>query len=128
MSTTKTVTIDEKQLTKDYFELWKTADDDTRHTLMEKLFAESAVKYVAPANVSIPGIEAIEANIARVNKENIQEAGLEFRAGETVVNHNSAHMNWEVVAGGKKVVGSGRDFLLFNDDGQVTALYMFMYN
>lgn len=108
-----------------YFEMWKATDDDKRHALVQKIFTESAVHYAAPANVSFSGIGEIEANIARINKENIQKAGLQFSSGDAVPNHNSVQLEWAVANGSGKTVATGRDFLLLDDDGRVTALYMF---
>jgi hypothetical protein len=109
-----------------YFELWKTTDDDERHALVQKIFTESAVHYAAPANESFSGPKEIEANIAKVNEENIQKAGLQFRAGSIVPNHNSVQVQWQVIAPNGQAAGGGRDFLLLDDDGRIRALYMFM--
>jgi len=109
-----------------YFELWGTTDDAHRHDLAGKVFAESAVQYVSPANVSLTGVDAIEANIARVNKENIQQAGMTFTEGEVTPNHNALQVRWSVVNPAGATVGTGRDFLVLDDEGRVTALYMFM--
>jgi hypothetical protein len=118
--------VNASDLVNDYFELWKTTDDDQRHMLASKIFADSATQYVAPANIALSGVKAIEANIARVNRENIQAAGLSFREGKSTPNHNSVQVEWEVADPSGNTVGSGRDFLLLNDDSRVTALYMFM--
>ena len=115
-----------KTLAEDYFELWGTTDDARRHELASKVFAASAVQYVSPANVSLSGVDAIEANIARVNKENIQQAGMSFAEGEVTPNHNALQVRWSVVNPAGATVGTGRDFLVLDDDGQVAALYMFM--
>jgi hypothetical protein len=108
-----------------YFELWGTTSDAERHALAEKIFAESAVHYSAPSNVSFSGVGEIEANIARINKENIQQAGLGFRPGRSVPNHDSVHVEWEVVHPSGKTLAAGRDFLLLDGDGKITTLYMF---
>ena len=116
-------------LVESYFKLWGTTDDNERHAYATKLFTENAVHYAAPANEKFSGIDQIEANIARVNTENIQKAGLKFRAGGFVPNHNSVQVQWEVTdPGGAKVLGAGRDFLLLDEDGRIKALYMFMLN
>jgi hypothetical protein len=112
-------------LVKDYFQLWATTDDEQRHRLVGKVFATTATQYVAPADITLQGAEAIEANIARVNRENIQTAGLHFRHGATTPNHNSVQVEWEVADSSGNTVGTGRDFLLLDDNGRVTALYMF---
>ena len=122
----RTAVVSATELVDQYFELWKTTDDDNRHALAQKIFTESAVQYVAPANVSLSGLDAIEANIAKVNRENIQQAGLTFLPGESVSNHNSIQVNWAVANGAGDTVGTGRDFLLLDDNGQVTSFYMFM--
>jgi hypothetical protein len=109
-----------------YFELWKTTDDNERHALAGKIFTDAAVQYAVPANVSFSGVDQIEANIAKVNKDNIQQAGLQFHAGNSIANHNSVQIEWSVAAPNGKTVGTGRDFLLLDEDGRVTALYMFM--
>jgi hypothetical protein len=113
-------------LVDDYFELWQTTDAAARHELIQRVFAESAVQYVVPADVTISGIDNIEANIARVNKENIQAAGLAFRAGNSVPNHNSVQVEWEIANPKGDKVGGGRDFLVLDDGGRIAALYMFM--
>lgn len=116
-------------LVESYFELWRTTDDNERHAYASKLFTPGAVHYAAPANEKFTGVDEIEANIARVNTENIQKAGLKFRAGGFVVNHDSVQVNWEVTdPGGAKVLGAGRDFLLLDEDGRIKALYMFMHS
>ncbi len=53
-------------------------------------------------------------------------AGLDFREVKTTPNHNSVQVEWEVADSGGNTVGAGRDFLLLDDGGRVTALYMFM--
>ncbi|MFJ4210488.1 hypothetical protein ACIPY2_18705 [Paenarthrobacter sp. NPDC089675] len=115
----------ELQLGNDYFDLWETTDDAERHALIEKVFVDSAVQYVAPANISLEGADAIEANITRVNTENIQKAGLQFQKGKIIPNHNSVQVEWTVAAPNGQTVASGRDFLLLGEDGRATALYMF---
>ena len=108
-----------------YFEVWMTTDDDRRHELASQVFTESAVHYAVPANVEFRGIEAIESNIKRVNKENIQGNGLSFTSGDVTPNHNTLQLEWSVETPSGQTVATGRDFLLINDDGRVQALYMF---
>lgn len=108
-----------------YFELWSTTDESRRHELATQVFASDAVHHAAPADVHFEGIEAIERNIARVNTENIQKAGLKFQTGEVRPNHDSIQLEWSVTTPDGKTVATGRDFLLVNDSGKVTALYMF---
>lgn len=108
-----------------YFELWMTTDDARRHELAIQVFAADAVHYAAPANVRFEGADAIEANITRVNSENIQKAGLSFREGETRENHNALQVEWSVAEPNGQTVASGRDFLVLNDAGKVAKLYMF---
>lgn len=108
-----------------YFELWMTTDDARRHELATQIFTKDAVHYAAPANIHFDGADAIEANITRVNTENIQKAGLSFREGETRVNHDALQVEWSVAAPNGQTVASGRDFLMLNDAGKVTKLYMF---
>ena len=113
-----------QDLVNHYVELSATTDDHRRHDLVGQLFTESAVHYAAPANVSFTGIEAIEANIARVNTENLG-AGLQIRQGDFLPNHNAVQLQWEVMTPGGKTIGTRRDFLLLNDAGRITALYVF---
>jgi len=113
------------ELADTYFEMWTTTDDAERHALAQRVFTESAVHYAAPANETFTGITQIEETIARVNKENIQQAGLQFRKGAIVPNHDSVHVQWEVLAPNGTKVGGGRDFLLLDSDGRIKYLYMF---
>lgn len=109
-----------------YFELWGTTDDARRHELAGEVFAASAVQHVSPAGVSLTGLDAIEANIARVNRENIQQAGMTFTEGEVTPNHDALQVRWSVVNPAGATVATGRDFLVLDGDGRVAALYMFM--
>jgi hypothetical protein len=112
-------------LVKNYFQLWATTDDEQRHQLVSTVFAPAAAQYVTPGDLTLQGSAAIEANIARVNRENIQTAGLHFRQGATRSNHNSVQVEWEVVDSAGHTKGTGRDFLLLDNNGRVTAPYMF---
>lgn len=108
-----------------YFELWGTTDDARRHELATSLFAADAVHHAAPADAHFEGVDAIEANITRVNTENIQKAGLSFHEGEIRENHDAIQIEWSVSAPNGHTVGTGRDFLLINAEGKITTLYMF---
>lgn len=108
-----------------YVELWKTTDDTERATLAKELFTEDAAHYAAPANVSFQGREAIIANVTSVNKGAIQGAGLKFKSGPSVVNHNSILVEWSAEAPNGQTVRSGRDIMILNDEGKATLLYMF---
>jgi hypothetical protein len=108
-----------------YFELWGTTDDARRHELATTLFAADAVHHAAPADVDFEGIEAIEANITRVNTDNIQKVGLSFHEGEIRPNHDSIQIEWSVSTPNGQTVGTGRDFLLINSKGKIATLYMF---
>lgn len=112
-------------LVNDYFQLWATADDEQRHRLVGKVFATTATHYVAPADITVEGVAAIEANIARVNRENIQTAGLRFRRGTTTPNHNSVQVEREVADPSGNTVGTSRDLLLLDANGRISTLYMF---
>lgn len=116
--------IDASKLTDELLEMWTTTDADKRHELVMNHFTESAVQYVAPANVTFEGSKKIEANVAKVNKENIQRAGLTFAYSKPVVNHNSVQLKWQV-AKGAKIVRKGTDFLVLDAAGRITRLYMF---
>ena len=108
-----------------YVALWKTTDDKERKELAAELFSEDAEHYAAPANASFIGRDAIIANITNVNKGAIQEAGLKFNSGPSLMNHDSILVEWSAEAPNGKVVRSGRDFLVLNDKGKATKLYMF---
>lgn len=108
-----------------YFEMWKTTDNDKRRALADQLFAEDATHYAVPANVSFVSRDAILANITRVNTENIQKAGLQFQVGAITPNHNAIQIEWAVAAPNGTVVGRGRDFLVLNNEGKATTLHMF---
>jgi hypothetical protein len=83
------------------------------------------VHHAAPADVHFEGVGAIEANITRVNTENIQKAGLSFQGGETRSNHDSIQVEWLVATPTGQAVATGRDFLLINEEGKIAKLYMF---
>lgn len=117
--------MDTKAIAANYFELWMTADDARRHELATQLFTSDAVHHAAPADVHFEGVDAIEANITRVNTENIQKAGLSFQEGDIRSNHDSLQVEWSVQAPNGQTVATGRDFLLINDEGKITKLYMF---
>ncbi len=109
-----------------YFEMWSTPDPERRHELVESLFAPQAIHYAAPADVSFVGHEAIEANISRVNRENLQEAGLLFDRGDHTLNHDSVHVRWQVTTPGGAPAATGQDFLLLDSESRITRLYMFI--
>jgi hypothetical protein len=108
-----------------YLEVWKVSDDGERSTLVKKLFTEDAVHHIAPADVSFTGRDEIEANIARVHKENIAALGLQFRVGTAVLNRNSVQLPWEIASPAGDTVKSGTDFFILDEEGRISALYMF---
>ncbi|MDT7729679.1 MAG: hypothetical protein QOI21_6255 [Actinomycetota bacterium] len=108
-----------------YLEVWKVSDDGERSALMEKLFTEDAVHHISPADVSFAGRAEVEANIARVHKDNIAAFGLQFRVGTAVRNSNSIQLPWEIASPAGDTVKSGTDFFLLAEDGRISALYMF---
>lgn len=108
-----------------YFEMWKTTDEAKRQALGKELFTEDATHYAAPANVKFESRDAILANITRINTENIQKAGLQFQVGSITPNHNAIQIEWAVAAPNGTVVGTGRDFLVLNNEGKATTLHMF---
>jgi len=116
------------QFANDYVQLWKTVDADERAALVEKLFAENAVHYAAPAGVSFIGRPAILENVTNVNMQAIQTAGLEFVGGDVVANGNSILVEWSARAPNGAIAQSGRDILVLNDEGKAEALYMFTAN
>lgn len=113
------------QFANDYVELWKTVDADTRASLVDKLFAEDAKHYAAPAGVSFIGRDAILQNVANINMQAIQTAGLKFVGGDAVGNGDSILVEWSAQAPNGATVQSGRDILVLNDEGKVETLYMF---
>lgn len=108
-----------------YFDAWATTNTAHRHELMNKIFTADAAHHAAPAGITFTGREEIEANIARVNSENLVGAGLSFARGEFRVNHNSIQLEWTVNTPDGTTVARGRDFLLLNPEGQIEKLYMF---
>jgi hypothetical protein len=108
-----------------YVELWKTTDDAQRKLLVDELFAEDAVHYAAPANTSFVGKDQILTNVANVNMGAVQKAGLKFKGGASIPNHNSILVEWSAEAPNGKTVRTGRDLLILNTSGKATALYMF---
>ncbi|HEY3607361.1 MAG TPA: hypothetical protein VGL06_07660 [Pseudonocardiaceae bacterium] len=114
-----------KELMGDLLEAWRTHDDERRHALVHNVFAESAVHHVAGENLRFSGIDEIEANIAQVNKEQIQGAGFVFGFGNTVTNHDSIQQEWDIADASGNILRTGRDFLIRDDAGKITALYMF---
>ncbi|MDT7729665.1 MAG: hypothetical protein QOI21_6241 [Actinomycetota bacterium] len=117
--------MDAKELMDTLLETWKTHDDDERRALAEKVFAEVAVHYIAGENLSFTGRDAILENMNRVNKEQIQGGGVVFGFGKTVTNHNGIYQEWDITAPNGEVVRSGRDFYVLNDEGQISAFYMY---
>jgi hypothetical protein len=108
-----------------YLSVWKTTDDGERSLLAKKLFAEDAVHHISPAGVSFTGREDVEANIARVHKEQIAAHGLQFRVRDAVLNGNAVQLPWEIASPAGDTVKSGTDFFVLDEDGRITALYMF---
>ena len=117
--------MDANEFTDSYLQVWKVSDDGERSALMQKLFTEHAVHHIAPADVSFVGRDEIEANIARVHKENIAALGLQFRVGTAVLNANSVQLPWEIASPAGDTVKSGTDFFILDEDGYISALYMF---
>ncbi len=109
----------------DYVQLWRTTDTAERETLVTKLFAENAVHHAAPANVMFDGRDAILANVTSINEQAIQGAGLKFIGGVSVPNGNGILIEWSAEAPNGKTVRTGRDFLILNDEGKASNLYMF---
>ncbi len=116
------------QFANDYVQLWKTVDATERASLVEKLFAEDAEHYAAPANVSFIGRAAILENVTKINTQAIQTAGLKFIGGDAVGNGNSILIEWAAQAPNGTTVQSGRDILVLNEEGKAQTLYMFTTN
>jgi hypothetical protein len=111
-----------------YLDLWKTTDSQEREQMAKALFAEDAVHHAAPANLSFVGRDQILANIASVNKEAIQKAGLKFKTEASTGNHNAILYEWSAEAPNGRIVRTGRDLMILNDQGKIKALYMFTSN
>jgi hypothetical protein len=108
-----------------YLKVWQVSEDAERSVLMKDLFAEDAVHHISPAGVSFAGREAIEANIARVHKDTIAAHGLKFRVGTAVRNGNAIQLPTEILSPAGEPVKSGTDFFILDEDGRISALYMF---
>ena len=117
--------MDAKELMDTLLAAWTTHDDQERRTLAEKVFAESAVQYIAGDDLKFAGRDEIVKNMERVNKEQIQGGGVVFGFGKTVPNHDGVYQEWDITAPNGNVVRTGRDFYLLNDEGKVTAFYMY---
>lgn len=113
------------RFTENYVQMWRTADENERAALIEKLFAQNAVHHAAPAGTTFNGRDAILENIANVNKQAIQTAGLKFVSGKTIGNGNAILTEWSARTPDGKTVRSGQDILVFNNAGKVQTLYMF---
>ena len=111
-----------------HVQLWKTVDETERQVLVERLFAEDAEHYAAPANVSFIGRAAILENVTNINAQAIQTAGLKFIAGASISNGNSILVEWSAEAPNGATAQSGRDLLILNDEGKAETLYMFTSN
>lgn len=107
-----------------YLAVWTVADDGERSALVAKLFTADAVHHISPGDASFVGRDQIDANIAQVHKD-ISAAGLEFRVGEAVSNGNSILLPREILSPAGKAVKSGRDFFVLDEEGRISALYMF---
>lgn len=114
-----------KELMDTLLEAWKTHDDDERRVLAEKVFAVSAAQYIAGEDLKFEGRDAIVENMDRVNKQQIQGAGVVFGFGKTVANHNGIYQEWDITAPNGNVVRTGRDFYLLDDEGKITDFYMY---
>jgi hypothetical protein len=117
--------MDVKELMDTLLEAWKTPDNEERRALVEKVFAESAVHYIAGEELRFAGREAILANMNQVNEQQIQGGGVVFGFGKTVANHNGVYQEWDITAPNGQVVRTGRDFYVLDDDGKITAFYMY---
>ncbi|HEY3607363.1 MAG TPA: hypothetical protein VGL06_07675 [Pseudonocardiaceae bacterium] len=107
-----------------YLGVWTVDDDGERSALVAKLFTADAVHHISPGDASFVGRDQIDANIAQVHKD-ISAAGLQFRVGKAVPNGNSFLLPREMLNPAGKAVKSGRDFFLLDDEGRISALYMF---
>ena len=113
------------QFAEDYMRLWRIMDEDERASLIENLFTEDAVHYIAPAGTTFSGRDAILQNIVKVNKQAIQTAGLKFVSGDVIGNGNAILYEWAAQAPNGATVRSGRDIFVLNDFNKVKALYTF---
>jgi hypothetical protein len=117
--------VDVKELMDTLLMAWRTHDDEQRRTLAEKVFAPSAVHRVAGENLKFTGRDEIVANMAQVNRDQIQGAGVDFNYGKTVENDNGVYQEWTITAPDGNVLRSGRDFYVRDDEGRITAFYMY---
>ena len=113
------------ELAERYFSTWETIDEPERAELAAQVFAKDAVHKAAPAGVSFTGLDEIVQNISRVNRENIQQAGLSFSRGAVVPNDDAVLVRWSGQAPNGQTVGTGADVLVLNAEGLVQTLYMF---
>jgi hypothetical protein len=122
------MTMNTLQFTDLYMNLWKTTDNNERNKLIEQLFVEKAMQHIVPANISFQNRSEILENITMVNSNAIQKSGLHFKLSSSTINHNSILIEWIAEAPNGQVAQSGRDFMILNDDGKATVLYMFTAN
>jgi hypothetical protein len=112
-------------LAQTYLQVWQASDAGQRSTLVRKLFAEDAVHYVSPGDVSIEGRDKIEANITKVHEEQIQKAGLVFTVGKAERNRGAMKLDWKITKPSGATVLAGTDVFVLDENARIRRLYMF---
>ena len=108
-----------------YLAMWHEPDQQRRHDLVSRLWAEDAANY--SRRFAFHGLAEIAGRVDRAHDEWVAAKGFRFQsAGNTDAHNNIVKLFWEMVPrDGGPVDSRGLDIFLLTDDGKIRALYHF---
>jgi SnoaL-like domain len=109
-----------------YLKTWTEPDSILRRAIIDQLWSPDGRMSVSSLGVTIEGVDEIAQHVARVHDEQIVGKGLGFSYDQHVESGDSLLLRWSMTAPTGQVVGRGVDVILFDADGSISSVYMFM--
>lgn len=110
----------------DYLKIWTEPDAEQRRANIESLFAPEGKMVVSSIGKTFTGVDEIDQHISRVRADVIEDKGMSFSYGQQVDNAEATYLTSLVSNPQGDVVGRGADVVIRDEDGLITAVYMFM--
>ncbi len=109
-----------------YLETWTEPDAERRHDNVQTVWATDGRMVISSIGATVAGVDKIAEHIDRVHQDVILGKGLTFSYTQQVDAGGATLLSSAVTAPDGTVVAKGADVIFRDDDGRVTAAYMFM--
>jgi len=115
-----------QQLADRYVAVWNETDADARRKAISELWAPAGRHYVK--TLEVRGHDELEERVVGAHQKNVRDNGNRFRAvANAQTLRNVVTFNWEMVpAAGGTILAVGLEFLVLDDQGQITDDYQFI--